>query len=89
MPQLMLKESSSPEAVADGFSRRPGPLATPERLARARVLERELGRPLRAEIDGPLNDEELEELLVARIAYGEVISADEFYAKHGLDADAG
>ena len=89
MPQPMLKESPPPELSAEGLSRRPGPLATPEILARARELERELGHPLREDIDSPLNEEEEEELLVARIAFGTVISAEEFYAKHGLNTDAG
>ena len=72
----------------DGLSRRPGPVSTPkpEILARARELERELGRPLREVIDGPLNDEELEELVLARMISGdELITAEEFFRKHGLD----
>ena len=74
---------SRPSLAADGLSRRPGPLATPEILARARELERELGRPLRDEIDGPLNDEELEELLLARRAYGEVFPVEDLLKKYG------
>ena len=80
--------SANPRAplAADGLSRRPGPMATPETMAHARELERELGRPLREVIDGPLNDEELEELVLARMVYGEApISAEEFCRKHGLD----
>ena len=83
MSQPMLKESPSPDSPAKGLSRRPGTLATPEILARARELERELGRPLRDEIDGPLNDEELEEILIARIAYGEALPVDDLLKKYG------
>ena len=73
-----------PSLAADGLSRRPGPLATPEILARTRELERELGRPLRDEIDGPLNDEELEEVVLARMTSGgESIPVDDLLKKYG------
>ena len=84
MSQPMLKEFPPPESPAGGLSRRPGPLATPEILARARELERELGRPLRDEIDGPLNDEELEEVVLARMTSGgESIPVDDLLKKYG------
>ena len=77
------KELPSSASSAKGLSHRPGPLATSEILARARELERALGRPLRDDIEGPLNDEELEEILIARIAYGEVRPAGELLKKYG------
>ena len=84
MSQPMLKEFPPPDSPADGLSRRPGPLATPEILARARELERELGRPLREVIDGPLNDAELEELVLARMTSGgESIPVDDLLKKYG------
>ena len=84
MSQPMLKEFPPPDSPADGLSRRPGPLATPEILARARELERELGRPLRDEIDGPLNDAELEEVVLARMTSGgESIPVDDLLKKYG------
>ena len=85
MSQPMLKEFPPPDSPADGLSRRPGPVSTPkpEILAQARELERELGRPLRDEIDGPLNDEELGELLLARRAYGEVFPVEDLLKKYG------
>ena len=72
--------------AADGLSRRPGPVSTPkpEILARARELERELGRPLREVIDGPLNDAELEEVVLARMTSGgESIPVDDLLKKYG------
>ena len=78
------KETPLSASPARGLPRRPGPLATPEILARARRLERELGRPLRDEIDGPLNDEELEEILIARMISGEEsIPVDDLLKKYG------
>ena len=43
------------------------PRLHPEEIARAEELERKLGRPLRLEIDGPLTDEESEEVILARL----------------------
>ena len=42
----------------------------PEIIARAEELERQLGRPLRPVIEGPLSDAESEEQLLARMTDG-------------------
>ena len=42
------------------------PPSRAEVVARAEALRRKLGRPLRMEIDGPLTDEELAEMVLAR-----------------------
>ena len=42
------------------------PPSRAEIASRARALRRKLGRPLRMEIDGPLTDEELAEVVLAR-----------------------
>ena len=60
------------------------PPPAPETVARARELERELGHPLRREIEGPLNDEEWEEILLARLMSGEeLIPAEELLKEFG------
>lgn len=75
--------SSGRKARGDSSRRRMPPPA-PETIARARELERELGRPLRREIDGPLNDEEWEEVLLARLMSGEeLIPAEELLKEFG------
>ena len=77
------KESPSPGAPPRAPRRRMPPPGA-ETLARARELERELGRPLRAEIDGPLNDREWEEVLLARlVAGGETAPAGELLKEFG------
>ena len=85
MPQPMLKESPPPEAQESRPRRRMSP-PTPEMLARARELEKELGHPLRTEIAWPLTEKEEEEVIIARsISEEEWIPAEEFFKKHGLD----
>lgn len=64
MAQPMPKEEARP---ASGRQNPDAPWRTPELRARAAELERKLGRPLRLEIDGPLTDEESEEVLIARM----------------------
>ena len=65
-------------------SRRRMPPPSPEAVARARELERELGRPLRREIEGALNDREWEEVLLARLMSGEeLIPAEELLKEFG------
>ena len=59
------------------------PRLYPEEIARAEELERKLGRPLRLEIDGPLTDEESEEVILARLMDDEWISLDELLARYG------
>ena len=64
MAQPMMKEDIRPPAKR----RNPhAPRVTPEERARAAELERELGRPLRLDIEGPLTDDEIEEVVLARI----------------------
>ena len=80
MAQPMPKEESRSEPDR---SRGVSPIA-PELRAKAAALERKLGRPLRLEIEGPLTDEESEEVLLARLMDHESwISAEEFLAKYG------
>ena len=82
MAQPMPKEESRPEP--DRRGRCCGPPITPEIRARAAALERKLGRPLRLDIEGPLTDEESEEVLLARwMDHESWISAEEFLARHG------
>ena len=77
----MLKEFP-PQAREDAPRRMPPP--TPEMIARARELERKLGHPLRREIDGPLNDDELEEVALARLmSEDELIPAEEVLKEFG------
>ena len=64
MAQPMLKENARPES---GWPKAHGPTITPEIRARAEALERELGRPLRLDIEGPLTEEEEEEMILARL----------------------
>ena len=81
MAQPMMKEEDLRSRLA---RRRPdAPKLYPEEIARAEELERKLGRPLRLEIDGPLTDEESEEVILARVIDGEWISLDELLARHG------
>ena len=47
--------------------RKGGPKLDPRTIARAEELERQLGRPLRPEIEGPLSEAEEEELVLARL----------------------
>ena len=54
------------------------PRVYPEEIARAEELERQLGRPLRLEIEGPLTDAESEEQLLARMIDGEFLPAEKF-----------
>ena len=77
MPQPMLKESPPPEAQESRPRRRMSP-PTPEMLARARELEKELGRPLRTEIAWPLTEKEEEEVIIAR-----------FHFRGGVDSGRG
>ena len=80
----MLKESPPMQAREVPPVRNRMPPPTPEMLARARELERELGHPLRDEIDGPLNDQQLEEVLLARlISEEELIPAEEVLKEFG------
>ena len=80
MAQPMPKQDARPEPAR----RNPrAPWRTPELRARAAALERRLGRPLRLEIDGPLNDEESEETLLARMMDDDWISADQLLAGRG------
>ena len=53
-----------PEFIAS--SQRTSPPSRAEVVARAAALRRKLGRPLRMDIDGPLTDEELAEVVLAR-----------------------
>ena len=78
----MLKES--PPQAREDEPRRRMPPPTPEIIARARELERKLGHPLRQEIDGPLNDEEWEEVLLAQLmSEEELIPAKEVLQEFG------
>ena len=82
MAQPLMKEDIRPPAKR----RNPNaPRVTPEERARAAELERELGRPLRTEIEPPLTDAELEEVILARITDDDCnwMSLDELLAKHG------
>ena len=81
MAQPMLKENARPES---GRRNPHAPRIYPEERARAEELERQLGRPLRLEIEGPLTEEEEEEMILARLMDEDGwISADEVLAKHG------
>ena len=78
----MLKES--PPQAREDEPRRRMPPPTPEMIARARELEEKLGHPLRKEIDGPLNDDELEEVALARLmSEDELIPAREVLKEFG------
>ena len=82
MAQPMMKEDIRPPAKR----RNPhAPRVTPEERARAAELERKLGHPLRTEIEPPLTDAELEEVILARITDDDCnwMSLDELLAKHG------
>ena len=59
------------------------PQSRAETLARARELREKLGRPLRMEIGGRLSDDELEEVVLARLEDGERVSADGFLEEFG------
>ena len=64
MTQLMMKEGDRPHSAG----RRGRFLSRRSHMrARAVELERKLGRPLRVEIEGPLTDEESEEVVLARL----------------------
>ena len=76
MAQPMMKEESVRPSLA---RRKPVPLGlTPQGVARAEELERQLGRPLRLDIEGPLTDAESEEILLARLMDGEFLPAEKF-----------
>ena len=78
----MLKEP--PPQAPEEAPRLRMPPPTPEMIARARELEQKLGHPLRKEIDGPLNDDEWEEVLLAQlIAEEELIPAEEVLKEFG------
>ena len=82
MAQPLMKEDIRPPAKR----RNPrAPRVPPELRARAAELERELGRPLRTEIEGPLTDAESEEVILARMTDDDCdwMSLDELLAKHG------
>ena len=80
MPQLMTKEEARARPARRDAAKSPLP---PRMRARAEELERKLGRPLRPEIDGPLTDEQSEEVLLARMMEDDRIPLDELLAKHG------
>ena len=81
MAEPMMKENERPSAPrwkpdTDAL--------TPQGLARAKELERQLGRPLRQKIEGPLTEAEAEEQLLARLTQEtKWIPLDEFLARHG------
>ena len=79
MSRPMMKEESLPRRKR-GLPAAP---IAPELCARAQALERKLGRPLRLYIDGPLTDEESEEVILARLMDGDWVPAEEFLARHG------
>ena len=86
MAQPMMKEDIRPPAKR----RNPhAPRIPPELRVRAAELGRKLGRPLRLEIEGPLTDEEIEEVVLARITDDDCnwMSLDELLAKHGRGAN--
>ena len=64
MARPMTKEEARPRMGRRGPC---APPTTPELRARAEALERKLGRPLRMDIEGPLTDEESEEVILARL----------------------
>ena len=77
MAQPMMKEENAQPASARRNTGIPDGL-TPEGFAYAKELERKLGRRLRTIIDGPLSEEEEEELILARLMYEEPRPVDEF-----------
>ena len=83
-PDLAEKPPEELPSPLPPLSRPPGPLATAEMVAEVSRLEQELGRPLRLHIDGPLTEEEEEEIVLARLTFETPIPASEFLKKHGL-----
>ena len=57
----------------------PPPPTREEVVARADALRKKLGRELRTEIDGPLTEEEWEEVVIANAESGERIPLDGFF----------
>ena len=62
------------------------PPSRAEVLARAAALRRKLGRPLRMEIDGPLSDEDLAEVVLARAEDNQRIPLSDILAEFHADA---
>ena len=84
MARPLLKEETPPQKARGDSPRSRMPPPSPEVVARARELERELGRPLRREIEGALSDREWEEVLLARLMSGEeLIPAEELLKEFG------
>ena len=73
---MMKEENARPNSARRNTGIPPG--LTPEGVARAKELERQLGRPLRPVIEGPLSDAESEEQLLARLMENEWIPAEKF-----------
>ena len=75
MAEPLMKEDAAPTPAR----REPDLSAlTPKGIARAKELERKLGHPLRMHIDGPLTEEEEEEIIFARLMYEESRPVGEF-----------
>ena len=85
LPMMKDEKGEGRRFLAERLARRPAdaPELTPELIARAEELERELGRPLRVEYDGPVSDAESEEILIGRMTDDcEWIPLDELLAKY-------
>ena len=70
MAEPLMKEDAAPTSAR----REPDLSAlTPGGIARVKELERKLGHPLRMHIDGPLTEEEEEEIIFARLMYDDFL----------------
>ena len=81
MQQPMIDESRRP--IPPPRVRDSSPPSGEAFRERARALSRKLGRPLRAEIEGPLTDEQSAETILARELEGGWRPASETLRKHG------